>query len=121
MQTDIVTEPNIASSANHLEQIYKDLQTANLTVGYLEARLKDFEAQARALVEAKEKAGQLADIERENRKMLSLYEEAKIAEDLSEQNEVLRQRLKALTPKQSKPKPYTMEDYYQMIQRHLER
>jgi hypothetical protein len=121
MQNESGTTIDIAAEATRLEEIYKDLQTANLTVGYLESRLKDYEEQSKALVVAKAKAERLTDFERENQEMLEVYEQAKIAESLADQNELLRQRISLLTPNYSKPKPYRMEDYYMMIQRHLER
>jgi hypothetical protein len=121
MQNESGTTIDIAAEASRLEEIYKDLQRANLTVGYLESRLKDYEEQSKALVLAKAKAEKLSDFERENQEMLEIYEQAKIAEELAEHNELLRQRIRLLEPSYSKPKPYTMEDYYMMIQRHLER
>lgn len=121
MEDNALPTMDMAAQADRLQAVYQDLQTANLTIGYLEATLKTFQEQSDALALAKSQADRLSEYEEENQQMMAVVEQAKMAEDLAYQNETLRQRLRALSPKVAKQKPYSMEDYYSMIQRHLER
>jgi cell shape-determining protein MreC len=121
MEDNALTRTDMAAQASKLQTVYRDLQTANLTVGYLEATLKNFQEQCDAMALAKSQAERLAEYEQENQQMLEIYEQAKTAEDLAYQNEALREQLRSISPKPARQKAYTMQDYYSMIQRHLER
>jgi hypothetical protein len=121
MEDHASTTLDMSAQASKLPSMYQELQTANLTIGFLEATLKNFQEQSDALHLAKSQAERLAEYAEENERMLAIYEQSKIAEELAYQNETLREQLRAISPRASRQNPYTMGDYHAMIQRHLER
>ena len=80
MEDNASTTIDMAAQASRLQTVYQELQTANLTVGYLEATLSYFQEQSDALALAKSQADRLTEYEQENQEMLAVYEQAKMAE-----------------------------------------
>ena len=141
---DPATLDEFRRHAERLASVYKSLQSATLTVGYLESTINDYQQKARMLPELEEESRRLSDLEQEYERLSSrapeLDETARLAEACARQNEAMRRKLDELdgdgTPWWSlladliagqeaggnnrRARRLSMQDYYRMIQLNID-
>jgi len=129
---------DLVAYAGRLDELYRQLQRSQLTVGCLESQLEDCRVQAEALPLAEAEAKRLEDLARENERLADIAGKAGLVESIAQQNNAMRELIREKSFQRVSwwsmlrtcllgdgsgdsrgAEPYAMADYHAMIQRQL--